>query len=107
MRFVAVTKVGEIPDGEARMFVVEGIAIMLARCGDEIFAVEALCSHAHAYLHEGSVDRFRCSVECPLHGAEFDLRTGRVLSPPATEPVQVFPVRCGDGNVLVGLPDGV
>lgn len=107
MRFESVTRSSELRDGEARVFVVEDRELMLVRCGDEIFALAALCSHAHAYLPEGSVDRFRCTVECPLHGAEFDLRTGRPVTPPATEPVSTFPVRCEGDDVLVGLPDGV
>jgi len=68
--------------------------------------VNDVCTHAHALLHEGSVDRVRCTVECPLHSTEFDLRTGEVLTPPATEPVATFPVRVLGEEVQVCVAPG-
>jgi nitrite reductase/ring-hydroxylating ferredoxin subunit len=55
------------------------------------------------HFHEGSVDRVRCTVECPLHSTEFDLRTGEVLTPPATEPIATFPVRLVNDQVQVAV----
>lgn len=94
----------ELRDGEGRSVQVEGVEIGVYRCGDALFAVEDICTHAHAYLHEGSVDRRRCTVECPLHGAEFDLRSGASLSPPAEEPLGTFPVRVVGDEVQVDVP---
>ncbi len=68
--------------------------------------MENICTHAHAYLHEGSVDRVRCTVECPLHGAEFDLRSGAALTPPAEQPLRTLLVRVVGGEVQVELPEG-
>lgn len=96
----------DLRDGEGRSFLVAGVEVGVYRCGSEYFAVENICTHAHAYLHEGSVDRVRCTVECPLHGAEFDLRSGAALTPPAEEPLPTFPVRVVGGEVQVDLPEG-
>lgn len=69
--------------------------IALFRIGDEVFAVGDRCSHAEASLAEGEV--FDYEVECPRHGSEFDLRTGKPLSLPATKPVPTYEVVVEDG----------
>ena len=66
----------------------------MARNGDEVFAVEDICSHAAVALSEGEVED--CTVECWLHGSRFDLRTGKPTGLPATEPVATFPVEVRD-----------
>jgi len=104
VEFVTVARVGEIPDGEGRAFDVNGAPVGVFHCGDGYFAVSDVCTHAHALLHEGSVDRIRRTVECPLHSTEFDLRTGEVLTPPATEPVGTFSVRVEGEEIQVAVP---
>ena len=69
---------------------VDGQDVALARHGEEVFAVEDMCSHANVALSEGDVED--CTVECWLHGSRFDLRTGKPTGLPATEPVATFPV---------------
>ncbi len=74
---------------------VNGTDVCVTRIGDEVFAIADTCSHAEASLTEGEVTDFK--VECWLHSAEFDLRTGQVLTPPATANLEVFAVtRDGD-----------
>jgi nitrite reductase/ring-hydroxylating ferredoxin subunit len=102
--FVAVARVGEIGDGEGRSFEVNGVTVGVFNCRGRYFAISDTCTHAFALLHEGSVDRVRCAVTCPLHGAEFDLATGAVLAPPAPEPVAVYPVRVSGDLIEVSLP---
>ncbi len=68
--------------------------VAIARHGDEVFAVENLCSHAAVALSEGEVED--CTVECWLHGSRFDLRTGKPTGLPATEPIATFPVEVRD-----------
>ena len=101
--FVTVGRTGDVPEGEGRAFVVNGVEIAVFNCEGAYLAVADVCTHAQALLHEGSLDRVRCTVECPLHGAEYDLRTGEVLTPPAVEPVQVFPVRTSGGAIEVAV----
>ena len=76
---------------------VDGVAVCVARVGEEVFAVADTCSHSEASLSEGEITGTK--IECWLHGAEFDLRTGQVLTPPATESLKSFKVN-RNGNQL-------
>jgi 3-phenylpropionate/trans-cinnamate dioxygenase ferredoxin subunit len=104
VEYVTVARVGEIPDGEGRAFEVNDVAVGVFNCGGQFLAVGDVCTHAEALLHEGTLDRVRCTIECPLHSAEFDLRTGKVLTPPATEPIATFPIRVEDDKIQVAVP---
>ena len=77
--------------------------IAMFRVVEEIFAVGDRCSHAEASLAEGEV--FDHEVECPRHGSEFDLRTGKPLSLPATKPVPTYEVVVENGIVYLILED--
>ena len=57
------------------------------------------CSHAEASLSEGEV--YDCKVECPLHGAEFDLKTGEALTLPATKPIATYTTEVNENSLLV------
>ena len=76
-----------------------GRTICVTRVGHEIFAIDDTCSHSDASLSEGEVTDFK--IECWLHGAEFDLRTGEALTPPAVAPVKVYPVTVDGDSVTV------
>lgn len=76
-----------------------GKSICVTRVGDQIFAVDDTCSHSEASLAEGDVTDFK--IECWLHGAEFDLRTGEALTPPAVAPLNVFSVTVDGDSVTV------
>ena len=69
---------------------VAGQPVCVTRVGDEVFAVSNICTHSYAELSEGEVKGF--AIECWLHGAEFDLRTGEALTLPATEALETFDV---------------
>lgn len=62
-------------------------------------AIDNVCTHDGGTLGEGELEG--CAVECPRHGARFDLRTGEVLALPAVFPVNAYPVRIVDGRVEV------
>jgi 3-phenylpropionate/trans-cinnamate dioxygenase ferredoxin subunit len=79
----------------------DSISVGVYNCGGEYLAIEDRCSHDDGPLAEGDWDEESCVVICPRHGANFDLRTGRPLTLPAYEPVDVFPVRVVDGIVRV------
>ncbi len=69
---------------------IDGEDICLTRVGDQVFAIGDLCTHSDASLSEGDVTDFK--IECWLHGAEFDLRTGEALTLPANIPARTYPV---------------
>ena len=85
-------------DGKPVAIDVNGTAVCVARVGDEVFAVADTCTHSDASLSEGEINGFK--IECWLHGAEFDLRSGAALTPPATQALQSFKVQ-RNGNQLV------
>lgn len=100
-QFVSVAREAEIPEGEVRVFEVEDMRIAIGRVDGVLYAFEDTCTHDDGPLGEGSLDRFQ--IECPRHGARFDVRTGAVCRMPAVAPIQVFPIRVENGDVLVEL----
>ena len=78
-----------------------GESICVTRVGDEVFAINDVCSHSDASLSEGDVTDFK--IECWLHGAEFDLRTGEALTPPAVAPVKTYSVTVDGDSVTVEM----
>ncbi len=94
-----VCKKSEIGPGEVKR--IEDPPIAVFNVGGTLFAISDICTHAEASLSEGRVDGE--TVECPLHGACFDLRTGEALTPPAVEPVQTFPVVVQEDEIYVEI----
>ena len=106
MALVRLCTVSDVPDGEVRRFEVDHRPIAVVNLGDEGFrAVDAICSHAHYFLDEGEVDVDLETIECPKHGSTFDLGTGKPRTLPATVPVQVFPVKIENDDILIEVND--
>jgi 3-phenylpropionate/trans-cinnamate dioxygenase ferredoxin component len=97
----AVCALSDLDDGKPLAVEVGDVAIVLVRQGDQVHALRDVCSHAELALSEGELTPK--GLECWLHGSCFDLRTGAPSSPPATEPVDVYPVTVNDGQVHVDL----
>ncbi len=89
--------IDSLTPGKPQSIVVDGEPVCIARIGDEVFAVSNVCSHSYAELSDGEVKGF--AIECWLHGADFDLRTGQALTLPATESIETYRVN-RDGNQL-------
>ncbi len=103
MEFVKVATVGEIEPGRAKRVEVGEEAIAVFNLDGEYYAIGDTCSHEEASLSEGDV--FGDCVECPLHGAEFDIATGKARTLPAVSPVPSYPVKVEGDAVLVGVDD--
>jgi 3-phenylpropionate/trans-cinnamate dioxygenase ferredoxin subunit len=101
MGFVRVCAAGDVADGQALRVEVDGLDVAIVRDGEDFYAIEDECSHAAVALSEGEVQG--CEIECWMHGSRFDLRTGKPLGPPATEPVPVFAVKVTGDDVLIDL----
>jgi 3-phenylpropionate/trans-cinnamate dioxygenase ferredoxin subunit len=101
--FVKIARRDDIPDNEMRAFVVGERRVLVAHIDDNWYAVDDVCSHEYAELSEGWLEPEDCTVECPLHGSRFDLRTGQPLSLPAYAPIAVYPVELRDDDVYVEL----
>jgi len=89
----------QLPPGARRLVEWEDLEIGVFNCGGALYAIEDRCSHDNGPLAEGELDEGACTVECPRHGALFDLRTGTPKTLPAYTPVETFPVRV-DGDLI-------
>jgi 3-phenylpropionate/trans-cinnamate dioxygenase ferredoxin subunit len=100
---IEVAKVGDIPDDEAIVVprittgALDDIAVFYD--GGEYFALDNTCSHEQASLAEGWIEDGK--VECPLHGASFCLKDGKVLSLPATQDVAAHTVTVEGDRILL------
>jgi 3-phenylpropionate/trans-cinnamate dioxygenase ferredoxin component len=91
--------VDEIPEGGVKIVQSGSLFVGVYRIDGQFYAIEDRCSHDDGPLCEG--DREGFEVTCPRHGARFDVRTGAVLSLPATEDVDAFVVEQRDGELFV------
>jgi metal-sulfur cluster biosynthetic enzyme/nitrite reductase/ring-hydroxylating ferredoxin subunit len=98
--FERVAAVSEIPPNGRKSIIVDDVPALLVRIGNDFFAVEDVCSHDGQPLTDGPVADG--AITCPRHGAKFDLKTGKALCMPATQPIETFVVVVQDGEVLVG-----
>jgi len=100
-QFEAVLKLAELPPGRMRALVRGGREIVICHTREGVFAVDNICTHAEARLCEGRLRGTR--LVCPLHGASFDVRDGRVLGPPAVLPLPTYPLRIVGGVIEVSV----
>jgi len=96
---VPVAKVSEIPAGTTKVVTVGGMPVMLCNVDGEIYAIEDVCTHDGGELDQGVLDG--ACIECPRHGARFDVRTGAVLALPAVIPVPTYAVRVEGDDIYV------
>jgi len=90
-------KFSELTPGKPKKVSLDDKDVCVVRVNEEVFAVADICSHAEASLSEGEVSGEK--IECWLHGAEFNLRTGEAMTPPATEALEVYEVK-RDGDTV-------
>lgn len=101
MSFVSIANEADLPEGKLLSCATRHGRIALARVQGQIYAFQDLCTHDDGPLVGGELHD-HC-IECPRHGARFDIRTGAVLQMPATEDIEVYPVRVTDGRIEVDL----
>ncbi len=93
----------DLPEGGARVFEVDGLSLAAARSATKVFVVENRCSHDDGPLGAGRV--VGTEIECPRHGARFDLATGRPTRMPAVTPIETFTATIEGGDVFVDTPE--
>ena len=99
MTAIAVAEASEIAPGQMRIVEAGGERIALCNVGGTFYAIQDVCTHDDGPLGEGTLRGD--VVECPRHGARFDVRTGAAVRMPAIVPVKIYPVRVEGGDVLV------
>jgi 3-phenylpropionate/trans-cinnamate dioxygenase ferredoxin subunit len=97
-----VAKLKDVAPGTATKVETGNEAVALVNVNGTFCAVQGQCPHAGGPLSEGKLDGW--SLECPMHGAAFDVRTGDVLGGPADQPLRTYPVKVEDGAVRVAVP---
>jgi 3-phenylpropionate/trans-cinnamate dioxygenase ferredoxin component len=97
--FLPAVQLTQVPVGGMVGVEVAGTKLLISNIGGEIHAVSGVCTHEEFDLAEGIV--IEDAVTCPLHLSQFDLRTGQVYNPPATEPLKVFNVKIDGDTVFV------
>ncbi|MCS7311664.1 MAG: non-heme iron oxygenase ferredoxin subunit [Acidobacteria bacterium] len=104
-RWVKVTTLDALQaDDVPYPFDVDGEPVILIRKGNEVYALQDVCTHMEYPLHDGRIEDF--AIECAYHGARFDIRTGKVLALPAFVPVPAYPVRLEGREVWIDLEPG-
>jgi len=105
MAFERVCARSEVPEEGALRVELTDVDVAVVEFDGQLYALEDRCSHADFALTDGDVDEVdgAPTIECALHGACFDLRTGAPTTLPATEPVPVYPVRVEGEDVLVDV----
>ena len=96
-----VASVAELAPGTMKWVAVDRERVLLANVGGTFYALQDSCGHRQAVLSGGTLTGH--VVECPLHFAEFDVRTGKLLSGPVSEDVPIYEVRV-DGDVVYVKP---
>ncbi|MFU8815003.1 MAG: Rieske (2Fe-2S) protein [Pseudomonadales bacterium] len=91
--------IADLADGEMVARDINGVSVLLCRVDGRYYAVANLCSHAGQRLAHGKLKGYE--LVCPLHRARFDVRDGRCLAAPATQPIRTFPVTIERGKVHV------
>lgn len=97
--FVTVAKVGEIEPGTVKVVRVNDVPIGVANVESEYYAFADVCTHDDGPVAEGELDEYQ--IECPRHGARFDIRTGAVKRLPAVVPIPVYPLRVEGDEIQV------
>jgi 3-phenylpropionate/trans-cinnamate dioxygenase ferredoxin subunit len=102
--FRTVARVDDVEPGWAITVEVDGKGVALARLHDGSFrAIDDVCTHDGGPLGEGEV--YENCIECPRHGAQFDLDTGEARTLPAVEGVNAYQVRVEGDEVQVAVGD--
>jgi 3-phenylpropionate/trans-cinnamate dioxygenase ferredoxin component len=102
--FVKVATVDEVPQGRAHVFEVKGKRIAVCHSEDGVYAIDDRCTHDNGPLGEGEL--LDGEIECPRHGARFDIKTGKALCLPAVGAVATYDVELRNGEIWIGIPSG-
>lgn len=94
-----IIKFDNLKEGVPQRVDIEGKGILLCRVKNSVHAVQDICTHEDVSLSLGVMCEYR--LRCPLHGSEFDVRSGKVLDEPADEDLETFPTRLENDWVYV------
>ena len=102
LEYVTVAMADELDNGDRLIVDIDGDPIAVFNIAGNYYAIMDICSHDDGPVAEGPLEDYE--IECPRHGAHFDVRTGEVLSLPAVVDIPAYPVRLQGDEVQVGIP---
>lgn len=102
-QLVRLAATGDVPPGKVEVYEVEGRPIALCNVDGTFYAIDDICTHDGGSLDQGELEGDQ--IECPRHGALFDVKDGRALTLPAVLPVKSYPVQVDGDDVKVDLSD--
>ena len=103
--FVRVADTKDIPPSTMKAVELDANqSICIANIDGKYYAIDNTCTHEGGPLADGTLEGYE--VECPWHGSKFDVKTGAVTNPPATEPETTFEVKVDGNNILVKKQKG-
>ena len=100
---VKIAEPAELAPGDRKIVDIDGRDVALFRIGDDYYAIDDVCTHDGGPLADGEL--FGTCIECPRHGARFDVRTGAVVRLPAVVPVPAHAVEVRDDGIYVLIDD--
>jgi len=98
---MTIAKTTDLEEGQGKCFVANGAKIAVFKHEGAFYAMDDRCTHADAPLSDGWLNK-GC-IACPWHGAEFDLKTGAAMTPPASEAVKTYPVTIIGGDIKIEI----
>jgi NAD(P)H-dependent nitrite reductase small subunit len=101
MAWQRAASVADVPADKGLQVKIGKTEVAIFRIGDSLYAMEAICPHADAYLAEGFIDEDK--VECPLHQAQFHIPSGKCLGPPADRDLVTYPTKVEGNDVLIDI----
>ncbi len=101
--FIKVAEKSDVSGGKIKAVEVNGQKIAICQAGDSFYAVGDICSHAKVALHGGQVvDQ---EIQCPKHGARFDLKTGKAMCPPAVQAISTYPLETRGDEIWIAVAE--
>lgn len=101
--FVRAASVKDIAPGQRLYVEFDEETVIILNIGGKYYAIADVCSHDGGPLEDGPLHGY--AIECPRHGAQFDVRNGKVVSLPATAPIPTYEVEIRDGDIFVEVPE--
>jgi len=102
VEFLEIAPASELPEGERLFVEIAGKPIVIFKIAGQLFSIADVCSHDDGPVGEGPLEGY--NITCPRHGAQFDVRTGKVTQMPAVVDIPAYPVRVVDGMLQLGIP---
>lgn len=101
MAWETLARASDVPTGKVLVFPIGERRVAVCNVDGQLYAIDDVCTHDGGPLDQGELEG--CEIECPRHGARFDVRTGRVTRLPAITPIATYPLRLDGDHILVDV----